>query len=323
MLKLHWPKLEAHWWISRGLAPLLEKDPDVSKLHLFERNNWTEKGFWVRKIRMLRDMRSQRYDYVIDLQGLARSGATGWLANGNTYIGLEDVREGAHGYYDVCIPRPSAGTHALDWYLKVVEYLGAPRNWNFQWLPARPAVSQSLQRDFSFCPEKVITFVPGGRWENKRWPAAYFSALAKHLTQSFPDHKIAIIGAWNEGALANEISEAVPGYAVNLAGRTSFSEMTEVLRLSRIVITNDSGPMHIAAALGKPVLAFFGPTDPRRTGAYGQLRNSLRIELPCSPCLSDRCRWTTYMQCLRDIVPDEAIVRVDQIMRKSETLFRD
>jgi ADP-heptose:LPS heptosyltransferase len=86
-----------------------------------------------------------------------------------------------------------------------------------------------------------------------------------------------------------------------LTGKVSLPEMVEWIRLSKLMVTNDTGPMHIAAALGTPVVALFGPTEPRRTGPYRQLEHVVRIDLPCAPCMSPRCRYVKPLECLRAI----------------------
>jgi ADP-heptose:LPS heptosyltransferase len=98
--------------------------------------------------------------------------------------------------------------------------------------------------------------------------------------------------------LAKSFHAQSPERCLNLCGETSLPEMVEWIRLCDLMITNDTGPMHAAAALGKPLVALFGPTEPRRTGPYGQLENVLRIELPCSPCLKSFCTWKNPMECL-------------------------
>ena len=90
--------------------------------------------------------------------------------------------------------------------------------------------------------------------------------------------------------------------------------MIEWIRLSRLVISNDTGPMHIAAALRKPVLAIFGPTEPRRTGAYGQLDGALRVALPCAPCLKPRCHFEKPLHCLWAVTPKSVCSRAETFL---------
>ena len=90
--------------------------------------------------------------------------------------------------------------------------------------------------------------------------------------------------------------------------------MIELLRLCDLLVTNDTGPMHVAVALGKPVIGIFGPTEPRRTGPYGQLPNSLRIPLPCSPCMKSECAWHNRMECLTAITPEMVLARMRSLI---------
>jgi ADP-heptose:LPS heptosyltransferase len=90
--------------------------------------------------------------------------------------------------------------------------------------------------------------------------------------------------------------------------------MIEWIRLGDLMVTNDTGPMHAAAALGKPIVALFGPTEPRRTGPYGQLENVLRIELPCSPCMKSTCHFEKPEECLRALSPTLVFERVQKLL---------
>ena len=93
----------------------------------------------------------------------------------------------------------------------------------------------------------------------------------------------------------------------DLTGRTTLPEMVEGLRESQVVVTNDTGPMHIAAALKVPVVSLFGPTAPERTGPYGQLEHVLQENLPCVPCLQATCRYSVPLACLRGLTPQHVL----------------
>ena len=313
LLKLHFRDAEIFWWIDSALAPLLEGDPDLAGIVRFERKRWASPVHWPEMLRSIRRLREQNFDLVIDLQCLARSGAFAWLANGKFLIGLEEVREGARGFYDVAVPRKSFHTHAVDWYLAVLPQLGVPVHKNFSWLPERPEISAEVKRKwpdaFVSNPQsairnpQLIILQPGARWDNKRWPVNYFAELVLQLAEKFPGTRFAILGSGEDKPLGEIISRAAPERCLNLCGATSLPEMIEWVRLCDLMVTNDTGPMHAAAALGKPLVALFGPTEPRRTGPYGQLENVLRIDLPCSPCLSSHCAYEKPNECLNAISP--------------------
>ena len=314
LLKLHFPASEIFWWIDSALAPLLEGDPDLTGIVRFERKRWAQPQYWPEMFRSIRWLRGQNFDLVIDLQCLARSGAFAWLANGKSLIGLDEVREGARGFYDIAIPRKSFHTHAVDWYLSVLPQLGVPVHKNFSWLPERPAIAAAVKSKWKTDGAKWITLQPGARWNNKRWPVENFGGLVRLLSDKFPETRFAILGDAGDKPLGEIISRAEPSRCLNLCGQTSLPEMVEWIRLCDLMITNDTGPMHAAAALGKPLVALFGPTEPRRTGPYGRLENVLRTELPCSPCMKSFCIWKNPNECLTAISPAMVFERVEQLL---------
>lgn len=313
LLKQHFREGEIFWWIDSALAPLLEGDPDLTGLVPFERRRWAHPQNWPEMLRSVHWLRGQKFDLVIDLQCLLRSAAFAWLARQDFLIGLDESREGARAFYDVAVPRRSFHTHAVDWYLSVLPRLGVPVHPHFEWLPARPKVASAVQSKWQTAGTRWITLQPGARWENKRWPVEYFTRLVSSLAASHPDTRIAVLGSQEDKALGNFIARAEPSRCVNLCGATTLPEMVEWIRLADLLITNDTGPMHAAAALGKPIVALFGPTEPRRTGPYGQLQNVLQLDLPCSPCLKSTCHFEKLNECLRGLSPAAVFERVKKI----------
>jgi lipopolysaccharide heptosyltransferase I len=318
LLKRHFPKGEIYWWLDAALAPLLEKDPDLTGIISFHRKRWAAPRRWPEIGASLRLMRQERFDWAIDLQGLARSSLFAWLANAGLTVGLDNLREGsregAHALYDLTPPRAPGNLHAVDRYLAVLPLLGVPVHREFEWLPRRPEIAAQVEQKWHLTGTRLVALLPGGRWENKRWPVQYWIQLVKLICQN-PEAKFVILGSKDEGALDETIAAAAPERCLNLAGHTSLAEMIECLRLSRLVITNDTGPMHAAAALGRPVVALFGPTNPLSTGPYGQPGNVLQNkELPCVPCMSQRCSYREPLACLRSINPQSVFQRARQAL---------
>lgn len=310
MLKRHYPGSRIYWWIASELSTLLEDDPDLAGLYVFARKQWTHPGFWWDTWRSVLRMRQQEFDWVIDLQSLARSALIAWLAQGKLTVGLADPREGAEAFYDLAIPRPRQRRHAIDWYLQVLTALEVPTRWDFEWLPSRPQVSQAIAEK---CPNHDLTWIavhPGARWPTKRWPLEHYTQLLTQLARRYDRLRFLILGHGSGENAGPRLSQAAPGRCVDLTGRTSLPELIEWLRLSRLLITNDTGPMHLAVALRKPVVALFGPTDPQRTGPYGQPDGVLRLSLPCQPCLHSSCHYTRELACLRELTPDRVLAEV-------------
>jgi len=317
LLKLHRPGCQVHWWLDASLLPLLEGDPDLAGLFPFHRRRWTSPVRWPEALASIRQMRALRFDWVIDLQSLARSGLFAWLANGELTIGLDDAREGARGFYDLVVPRPSFHTHAVDWYLGVLPLLGVPVHRDFTWLPLRPEVAERVGQRWLVPDVRWIVLQPGARWVNKRWPVEHFAQLVRMLSSDFADLRFAVLGGAADAPLGSMIAQAVPGRSLDLTGKSSLPEMVEIIRAAALMVTNDTGPMHVAAALGKPVVGLFGPTEPRRTGPYGQVEHALRMpELPCVPCMKEHCAFAQPLECLRALGP--ARVYAEVVRRFSE-----
>jgi heptosyltransferase I len=304
LLKAHRPESEIYWWISTELSGLLEGDPDLSGIFLFDRRRWASPVNWGGLLRSVREARAMQFDLVIDLQGLARSGFFAWFSNAKLSVGLEDWREGALGFYDVVVPRPSFHTHAVDWYLEVLKVLGVPIHWEFNWLPPRHEVLKPLLETCDPRRFRWVLISPGARWNNKRWPVEYYAAVVRELSASSSDLHFAVIGGKSDASLGAAIQQAAPERCLDLTGKTSLLEMVEWVRLGVLMITNDTGPMHVAAALNKPVVSIFGPTEPRRTGPYRQVEHALRTVLPCVPCMEPVCRIEKPIECLRAITPE-------------------
>jgi lipopolysaccharide heptosyltransferase I len=305
LLKLHRPDSEIHWWLDAGLLPLLEGDPDLAGLFPFPRRRWASPLHWGEALASVRQMRGHRFDWVIDLQSLLRSGLVAWLANGELTVGLNDSREGACGFYDVAVPRPSYHTHAVDWYLETLRALRVPVHSNFTWMPVRKEIAGQVRTRWLDAGARWVVLQPGARWWNKRWPVEHFAELVHRLAAGFADLRFAVLGGAGDAPLGQVIAGAEPGRCLDLTGKTSLPETVEVIRAADLMVTNDTGPMHIAAALGKPVVALFGPTEPRRTGPYRQGDGALRMaSLPCVPCMSDCCHYARPVECLRAITPD-------------------
>ncbi|MDQ6632190.1 MAG: lipopolysaccharide heptosyltransferase II [Verrucomicrobiota bacterium] len=308
LLKLHFPRSEIYWWLEKNLKPLLEGDPDLAGIFSFERKRWATPRHLPELAQSIFALRQKHFDWVIDLQGLARSGMFAWLANGNLTVGLDNLREGARegarGFYDLMAPRALAGTHAVDRYLAILPLLRVPVHQQFNWLPERREIAAKFNEKWKLNSAHWILLVPGARWNNKRWPSEYFSETVRQLLQNSPELNFAILGNHHDSELARVIAKNNPARCLDLTGQTSLPELIEWIRRCRLILTNDTGPMHIAAALGKPVVALFGPTDPKGTGPYQQKKNVIQLtNLPCVPCLKDYCTYAKPLECLRAINP--------------------
>jgi len=319
MLKKHWPQSEIYWWIEAGLAGLLEEDLDLAGLILFHRKGWDGIPWWRAMWTSIREAREKRFDLVLDLQGLSRSAIFGWLVNGGTFIGLDNLREGnregAQIFYDRIAPRSPPGTPAPERYAAILQPLGLSVDWNFEWFPARTKIAETVRQRVEKRAGPWIMLLPGARWETKRWPAEFFAQTVRKLSETHRDLNFAILGAASDKPIAEVICAAKPESCLDLTGGTSLTEMIEWLRFASLVISNDTGPLHVAAALRRPLIAIYGPSDPTYTGPYGQAGAVLQAtHLECVPCMERTCAFHERLACLRSITPAQVYGRSSAIL---------
>lgn len=266
-------------------------------------------------------LRAEGVDLAVDLQGLFRSGVMTRLSGAPVRLGFANAREGSPLFYSHRVAVPSPDMHAVDRYLLVAEALGAPR-------PSVPRFRLSIPRtddeavNLLFTRRGITSDRPwiamnvSARWPTKRWPVASFAALIDRLQESGAG-PVVLIGAPGERAVAEEVSGLTGRPPVSLVGHTMPDLLPALLRRAAVLVTNDSGPMHIAAAVGTPVVAFFGPTSPVRTGPYGASHQVLRAaDVACSPCFSRRCTNVSQLECLTAIAPSEAFRAVQQAVER-------
>ena len=314
LIKRQRPHWQVHWWIAQSFAPLLQNDPDLAAVHPFRRRGWGTPVGLARGVQQLRQLHRERFDVVLDLQGLARSAAFSWIARAGLTIGLHQHREGAAAAYDVAVERPSPNAHAVDWCRAVLPHLGLENNDDFEWMPRRdnplPECCEAGQRWLVLC--------PGARWKNKRWPMESFETLTRNLLMEQGNLRVVVLGGKEDAELGVRLG-AIGARCVDKTGQTTLPEMVEWIRASEAMVTNDTGPMHVAAALGKPVVALFGPTDPRRTGPYQASGTVLQTSaMECVPCLSRTCTAERERDCLRSIEVEKVAAEVRQVLVTGE-----
>jgi lipopolysaccharide heptosyltransferase II len=149
----------------------------------------------------------------------------------------------------------------------------------------------------------VVVLLPSSRWATKRWPADCFAALADRVTAEL-DGAALFLGGAGDAPLVERIRGMMmmKGKSLSLAGGTSIKQSAALLSRAAAVVANDSGPMHLAAALGAPVVALYGPTSPARTGPYGGNVRVFKSTRECAPCFDPEC---DDPKCMRDISVDE------------------
>lgn len=293
-LKERFPKAEIHWVIAKGFEDLLTGHPMVKKIWVINKDIWKKLSqitSSIHEIRiLLKELRNERYDIVIDLQGLLRSGVITRATGSLVRIGFEEAREGSRFFYTSKI-EGGKDIHAVDRYLKIAAFLGC--DITEVCFPLPLYAESSLVTRCSLLSDDYAVIVPGARWKTKRWPPEKFGELSSLLPI-----RTVIVGGRGDKSIAKEILASSGGKSVSLVGKTDLKGLIEIIRGARFMVSNDSGPMHIAAALGIPVFAIFGPTDPLRTGPYGEGHTVIREDVSCAPCFKRTC---DDMKCMKGL----------------------
>ena len=273
-LRRSFPQARITWLVRPEFAPLIEGHPHLDEILFFDRRHlgkaWHHPGAFGSLLSLIADLRRRRFDAVVDLQGLLRSAGLAWLSGCPQRFGPVWQREFAHHFYTTAVPARPEWVHVIDYYMKILEAMGARDRAVEFVLPQKPAavaaVAALLARP-EIKPEQYAVLIPGSAQISKCWPPERFAALADRLAS---DHGLTIVatGGRGEGAMIEQIAEHSDCPITNLAGATSLPELIEVLRGARIVISNDTGPGHIAAALGRPLVMMFSWSNPLRVGPY-------------------------------------------------------
>ncbi|MDY0150192.1 MAG: glycosyltransferase family 9 protein [Kiritimatiellia bacterium] len=287
------------WVVQPEYVPLLKCCPDVERLIAFPRRNFLcgVRTLW-------RQVRREHYDGVVDLQGLLKSALVARLARTTRRVGPAWAREGATWSYDLQPPQaPGPRRHAVDELMDVVA-LVAPGD------DAQPPIP-NLDIDEAIpdgCPGPHVAFAPFSRWATKNWPLEKFAELGRRLVAEMGCH-IRIIGGPSDQAAGEKLAVQIGEGARNMCGQTDLPGLCALLKAMDLLVTVDSGPMHWADAMGVPLVAIFGATDPDRTGPYRQREQVVvREDLDCRPCHARTCA-RSDLACLR-------MLEVEQVYQK-------
>lgn len=256
LLALHY-QCRIDWVTQPEYAALVKTHADVERVLCFPR-----KGGLADAGRFLRQLRAQDYDLAVDLQGLSKSGLVLGLARAKRKIGSSHPRELAKFFAGETPAARAKTPHALDQLLDCCRHLQvatAPQVYPLHF-PEAPLL-EAGERPW-------IALAPKSRWPAKDWPEEKFLALAERLIRE-QACRIALIGGPDDRETGDRMVAALGKDAVNLCGKSPLTALGSLLRQVRVLVCNDSGPMHFAAAVGTPLVALFGPTDPARTGPVG------------------------------------------------------
>ncbi len=257
-LKAQRPDLRISWVVREIFAPIVRACAAIDKVYVFERNGGA-KGF----LKLTKELRKTKFDYAFDFQGLLRTGLMTSRVHAKKKVGRSDAREMSGLFYDEKVPLPPDGkrSHALEILLQFCPVLGAKPELRGT-LKFREVDSLNLRFADSRSGLKPIVMFPDSRRAEKCWGG--FKQLTELLLREDKNRKV----VWAGSNYVHDRSAFPPAQFFNLTGNTSLVSLPALIKRADWVIANDSGPAHLAAALGVRVLGIFGPTDPRLFGPY-------------------------------------------------------
>jgi len=296
------------WVTQPEYADLVACFGGIRRVIVFPRRNFRA-GFW----NFARALRRHRYGYILDFQGLLKSALVSRLARGEVRVGPSFAREGTRLFYSRLAGPPRRDRHALEECLDFAEALGADRGEGRPIFPFRfpPFVIPAE------APRPWIAVSPFTRWSSKNWPLRHLtgviSALGDKTRGSFH-----LIGGTVDRTLFEGVISALRCPVFNWAGTVTLPQLGSLLGQMDLMISSDTGPMHMAAALGVPVVATFGPTDPARTGPFGtRYEVVIRKDLTCRPCFQRECPLDSDAPpCRVEVNPEEVVAAALRLLRE-------
>jgi lipopolysaccharide heptosyltransferase I len=302
-LRGRFPSASITWVVNRAYEPLLRGHPDLDETLPFDRA--AARGSWVRAARAYADffrrLRRLDFDLAVDLQGLFRSGLMTLATGAPRRVGLAEAREGARWSYTDAVAGPGRGDlHAVDRYWLLADAFGAgagPKRFRVPLAPDAAAWADDLLRG---SPRPWMVVAAGSRWLTKRWPPRHFAALLGRAQATFGGTAL-FVGAAAEAPLAAAVRAGLAGPSLDLSGRTTLPQVAALLARADVMLANDTGPLHLAAALGRPVVAPYTCTQVRLTGPYGLAHRAVETTVWCAGSYRKRC---ARMECMAELTPE-------------------
>lgn len=291
-IKESFPESKLTWVVEPPAYDLLTNNPYIDRIIVFEKKKFKSLGGFLKNIPSFSSViRQEKYDAVLDLQGLGKSAAIAYLSNAPIKLGCANMRE-----LSDWVSKPVCGKnkdgHIVERYLDVARELGCkvdkvkfPVEITEQESDLTKRITQQAGMNIE---NRYVVLAVGANWPNKRWPTSHYAKLVDWL---YDKNIIPVVigGGAVDARLVAEINEHSEIPPIDLVGKTTLKQLAYLIKNSLALVGGDTGPMHLAAGLGKSVVALMGPTDANRNGPYGQLENAIEINADCKYCWKRKC----------------------------------
>jgi len=304
-LHARFPGLQLDALAPRWVAPVLQRMGEISEVldSPFGHGQLSLKPRW----RLARELAARNYDAVYVLPNSLKSALVPFMAGiprrigftGESRYGLINVR---HNLDKAALPL------MVERFAQLAEAPGAalPKPISYPKIRSTAADQEITLAELGLeRPARLVAFCPGAEYgPAKRWPSAHFAALAKKLAER--GCAIWLFGSPKDHAVAEEILQRAPGLCRNLCGATSLGQAVDLLAMAELVVCNDSGLMHVAAALDRPLVTLYGSSSPGFTPPLSDQADILSLNLDCSPCFKRECP-LGHLDCLNKLMPERVL----------------
>lgn len=314
-----WAKARIGFVVEPPHQELLEADHRIDRIHLFSRKEWQKQGLGgiLRGFGgFIRELRRERYEYVLDLHGVERSQVVARLAGGKRRVGRARGHWLTDRFLHEVTPVVWEGQHNIEMSFRIAEKLGvqnAP-------VPPRLILSEEARtfarqwlREQDWHEIPVVAFHPGTSSRERVWPPERFIELGRLIVERL-NARILITAGPGEESLGQDIAEAIGGGYARMAAIGHLLRLAALLESCALFVASDTGPLHMAAAVGTPVVAVYGYSDPARSGPYGSGHAIVYKALDCSPCNSFvfQC---DHKSCFRLITAEDVFEKVGELFQ--------
>lgn len=322
------PSCHLTWIVGKVSAGVLANNPYIDEIYVWSREYWESllyKGqlkeayaYWNQ---LRQDFRSRGIDIALDIHGLFLSGMVTLATGAKRRIGLSGAREFNSLFTtETAAPVPPSKQHKIDRYLSILKPLGIPDDGYAMTLVVPPAAKRQaqefLRKQHVLPGKRLIAINPRTTWPAKNWPLENFAAVADSLGQ---DGQLLLCGSPGDREAGETIIRQLKVPVIDTIGRTSLPELAALLSCCHVLFTGDTGPLHMATAMGIPTVSLFGPTDPAVYGPLTPGHIVLRKPPECGPCNKQNCP-TKTMECMLRLTPQDAVAAVrEQLYNTKQT----
>jgi 3-deoxy-D-manno-octulosonic-acid transferase/heptosyltransferase-1 len=322
-LRRHFPDAHITWLVEEAASGIVTSHAAVDRVLISGRTRWLKGLVGLSGSKNLREifqflaaLRDTRYDVVIDFQGLLKSAVMVGLARGWRKIGYNLTREYSYLALNERVPPFDVDKHAVFRYLHLAKELNADTElieFNVPFGQEQEQHVISVLQQKGWAGETIVAINPVAKWKTKLWAAKNFSRVADGLLSELGVFVVFTGAGADQREIQNIRSKMRHGCA-DLSGLTDLKQLAALYGMSHCVISTDTGPMHLSAAVGTPVVALFGPTAPWRTGPFGEGHEIIRADRSCSPCFKRACE---PVKCMENISPGQVLDAVRRVLERS------